>query len=60
MGWSLTLLVFTILLTVNNDWIQTTDLWCWKQQLYQLCHNHCLANITSLNNKCEQKYEDLV
>ena len=24
-----------------NDWIQTADLWYWKQPLYQLSHNHC-------------------
>ena len=24
-----------------NDWIQTADLWHWKQPLYQLSHNHC-------------------
>ena len=23
------------------DWIQTADLWCWKQPLCQLSHNHC-------------------
>ena len=23
-----------------NDWIRTTDLWYWKQPLYQLSHNH--------------------
>ena len=23
------------------DWIRTTDLWCWKQLLNQLSHNHC-------------------
>ena len=23
-----------------NDWIQTADLWYWKQPLYQLSHNH--------------------
>ena len=24
-----------------NDWIRTSDLWFWKQPLYQLSHNHC-------------------
>ena len=24
-----------------DDWIWTADLWCWKQPLYQLSHNHC-------------------
>ena len=24
-----------------NFGIQTADLWCWKQLLCQLCHNHC-------------------
>ena len=24
-----------------DDWIQTMDLWYWKQLLYQLSHNHC-------------------
>ena len=24
-----------------DDWIRTTDLWYWKQLLYQLSHNHC-------------------
>ena len=24
-----------------NDWIRTADLWCRKQPLYQLSHNHC-------------------
>ena len=23
-----------------DDWIRTTDLWCWKRPLYQLSHNH--------------------
>ena len=23
------------------DWIRTTDLWCWKQLLNRLSHNHC-------------------
>ena len=27
---------------IANDWIQTEDLWCRKQPLYQLRHNHCL------------------
>ena len=25
-----------------DDWIRTADLWCWKQPLDQLSHNHCL------------------
>ena len=25
----------------GDDWIRTMDLWCLKQQLYQLSHNHC-------------------
>ena len=40
--------VFSLQLTVNkcsikfsDDWIQTVDLWCWKQPSYQLSHNHC-------------------
>ena len=24
-----------------DDWIRTADLWCRKQLLYQLSHNHC-------------------
>ena len=24
-----------------DHWIQTLDLWCQKQQLSQLGHNHC-------------------
>ena len=24
-----------------DDWIETADLWCWKQPIYQLSHNHC-------------------
>ena len=42
-----------------NDWIRTTDLWCWKQQLYQLSHNHCpsldysLLTIFSASDECE-------
>ena len=24
----------------EDDWIRTTDLWCRKQPLYQLSHNH--------------------
>ena len=24
-----------------DDWIRTADLWCRKQPLYQLSHNHC-------------------
>ena len=24
-----------------EDWIRTSDLWCQKQLLYQLSHNHC-------------------
>ena len=24
-----------------DNWIQTADLWCWKQLLYHLSHNHC-------------------
>ena len=24
-----------------DDWIQTADLWYWKQPLCQLSHNHC-------------------
>ena len=41
--------VFSIQLTVSkcsiqkftDDWIQTAAVWCRKQQLYQLSHNHC-------------------
>ena len=29
-----------------DDWIQTTDLWYWKQPIYQLSHNH----FTIINN----------
>ena len=25
----------------DDDWVQTTDLWCRKRLLYQLSHNHC-------------------
>ena len=25
----------------TDDWNQTKDLWCRKQLLYQLSHNHC-------------------
>ena len=36
--------VFSIQLIVHtnfaNDWIRTTNLWCWKRPLYQLHHNH--------------------
>ena len=24
-----------------DDWNRTSDLWYWKQQIYQLSHNHC-------------------
>ena len=43
--------LFNTQLTVNkcsiyklifaDDWIQTADLWYWKQLLYQLSHNQC-------------------
>ena len=36
--------VFLIQLTskkIADDWIQITDIWCRKQPLYQLIHNHC-------------------
>ena len=26
---------------VADDWIRIPDLWCWKQLLCQLSHNHC-------------------
>ena len=49
--WPIHGLLFFIQLTVNkcslyifaifpDDWIQTADLWCRKQPLYQLSHNH--------------------
>lgn len=25
---------------IDNDWIRTTDRWCWKWRFHQLCHNH--------------------
>ena len=28
-----------------NDWIRTTDLWCWRRLLYQLSHNHCPSTV---------------
>ena len=38
------ILVFSIQLIVQinfaDDWIRTADLWCRKQPLYQLHHNH--------------------
>ena len=30
-------------------WIQTVDLWCQKQRLYQLSHNHCPKRPTYLH-----------
>ena len=29
---------------ISHDWIWTADLWYWKRQLYQLCHNHSPKN----------------
>ena len=29
-------------------WIWTADLWCWKQPLYLLSHNHC-PNVLSID-----------
>ena len=28
-------------LTISDEWIRTADLWCQKQPLCQLSHNHC-------------------
>ena len=28
-------------LNFADDWIRTAGLWCGKQMLYQLSHNHC-------------------
>ena len=51
--------LFNTQLTVNkcsinfaDDWIQTADLWYWKQPLYQLRHNHCpvFENLCPINN----------
>ena len=33
-----------------DDWIQTADLWNWKQPLYQLSHNHCPKSKESYNS----------
>ena len=39
--------VFSIHLTQKehikfaDDWIRTSDLWCWKRPLYRLSHNNC-------------------
>ena len=31
-----------------DDWNQTADLWCCKEPLYQLSHNHCnFINVVS-------------
>ena len=39
----------TFNLNVADDWIWTTDLWSWKQPLYQLSHNHCYSlNIVTM------------
>ena len=56
------ILIFSIHLTENNvnykfadDGIRTADLWCGKQQLCQLSHNHCpvCQIVTQFNNvKC--------
>ena len=55
---------------VTNDWIRATDLWCWKQLLYQLSHTHpvlqnlfyfhWLNGIQKLNNNLELDLRDLV
>ena len=40
---------FIIQLIVNkivDDWIGALDLWCRKQQLYQLSHNHCQYSLS--------------
>ena len=34
----------------SNDWIQTTDLWCLKQPLCQLSHNHRLEKNIVVEN----------
>ena len=55
---------------VTNDWIRATDLWCWKQLLYQLSHTHpvlqnlfyfhWLNGIQKLNSNLELDLRDLV
>ena len=60
------LFVFSMLFTLGStqifkifayDWFQTVNLWCWKQPLCQLSHNHCPTclsfcedTMTQLNN----------
>ena len=39
-------------LNFADDWIQTADLWYWKQPLYQLSHNHCPELSLCLVNVC--------
>ena len=39
----------TFNINFDNGWIRTADLWCWKQQLYQLSHNHCPLPHSSLS-----------
>ena len=34
---------------IADDWIRTRDLWCKKQLLRQLCHNHCSSLSLSLS-----------
>ena len=34
-----------------NDWIQTVDLWYWKQPLYQLRHNQFSKKGFIFNNE---------
>ena len=41
-------------INVDDDWIQTADLWCQKRTLYQLSHNHhcswCKLLIQKMNS----------
>ena len=31
---------------IADDWTRTTDLWFWKQLLYQMSHKHCPDRLT--------------
>ena len=37
--------MFNIYKKIGNDWIQTVDLWYWKQPLYQLSHNNNIYDL---------------
>ena len=42
-----------------DDWIRTADLWCWKQLLYQLSHNHCQWSDLCIQFQVKEKMDEV-